>query len=206
MIIVYSNTPINQQAVAALLFQSPQKVFSLEDISSRASNPLIMDSDDKVLTIIDLNANGNLQKLYSPKIMAQRLQELGFLEHIETIQLLVSDIYPQKPMLGFATDLSRALVNLNPQTHLEVKVPADVFECMLITPPEEPNGDWRLYAAKPAEIKGTLVEDYTAKMHLKFSGALEEVLHNPDYTVTAERTRKIYGDSEEVDDDFELKV
>ena len=203
MIIVFSNTVINQRAVAALLAKKYQHVFSLEDISSRTVTPLVIDPEDDTLTIIDLNANGNLQKLYAPHTMAQRLENIGVLEHISAIQLLISDIVPEKSMQGFATDLSRELVALNPETTIMIRVPADLVDCMLIIPPEIPEGDWNLYSGSSTDIENApskegAVDFYKSKMTLIFSGTLEAAFQNPDYEFSSQSTREIYG--KELDD------
>ncbi len=210
MIIVFSNTVINQRAVAALLAKKSQHVFSLEDIASRAPNPLFIDPEDDTLTIIDLNANGNLQRLYAPRIMAQRLNTIGVLEHINTIQLLISDIMPEKSMQGFATDLSRKLVALKPETTITVRVPADFLNCTLILPPESPQETWSLYSCSSDDIKNApskegAVDFYKSHMSPIFSGTLEAAFQNPDYEFSSQSTRQIYGKNED-DSDFGMGI
>ena len=207
MIIIFSDTDINRRAEAALLANTAQQTFTLEDISTRATAPLDIDPDDDTLSIIDLNANGNLQKMYAPDVMARRLYAVGLLEHITTIQLLVSDIEPTKSMLAFATELSRSLMKQNPEANIKVRVLAEVMACTLIEPPQMPQENWTLYTGSNASIKNPpskegAAEYYKSKMTPLFTGAIEEIFQNRDYEISPEKIRATYGTGEDSEEEL----
>lgn len=207
MIIIFSDTDINHRAEAALLAKNPQHTFTLEDISTRATAPLDIDPEDDTLSIIDLNANGNLQKMYAPEVMARRLDTVGLLDNIQIIQLLVSDIVPAKSMLGFATELSRSLIKHKPEANIKVRVLAEVMACTLIEPPQMPQENWTLYTGSKASVKNPpskegAAEYYKSNMTLLSTGAIEEIFQNPDYEISPERVRATYGTGEDSEDEL----
>lgn len=196
MIIVFSDTEINHKAVDALLAKQPQQIGFLKDISFET--PLVMAPSDKTLTILDLNANGHLQKLYSPTIMVQQLDKIGLLAQVDTIQFLVSDVVASHSMSAFATAICRALIRQKPEATLSVRVPADFLTYSLILPPNHPDGDWAFYSCKsipelesPAEKQA--IEFYQSKMNQVFEGPIEALLLNPNYGYSLQETKEIYG-------------
>lgn len=207
MIIIFSDTEINRRAEAALLARKPQPSFTLEDISARATVPLDIDPEDDTLSIIDLNANGNLQTMYAPEMMARRLYSLGLLEHIKIIHLLVSDIVPAKSLLGFATELSRRLIKEQPQANIKVRVPVELMACTLIEPPQTPHENWTLYTGSDARVKHPpskegAAEYYKSQMTVLSTGAIEALLMTPRYEISPERVRATYGTDEDSDDEL----
>ena len=199
MIIIFSNAEINRKAKEALLATREQQVFSLEDLSGHAQNPLDIDVEDKTLTIVELSANGNLQKLYAPTILAKRLHFLGFLNHIDRIQLLISDVIPEKSLLEFATALSFGIIMKNPQTNIAIQVPAEVTHCSLIEPPDDGNEDWKLYQIAQSEIAHPASRDgafayYKDQMEMVYTGSIEAVLENPAHIISAEKVRNTYSE------------
>lgn len=200
MIIIFSNSAINQNAQDALLAVQDQHVFSLEDISKHAQKPLDIMPKDAILTILELNANGNVQKLYSPHVLARRLYSLGFLDHIDTIQLLLSDIIPEKSMLAFANELSYAIIVQKSDSNIAIRVPASMNQCTLIQPPTDSDENWKLYTISPSKIKHPSSKDgafhfYQDQMGLSYTGSIAEILENPIYTISAEKVKKTYSDN-----------
>ena len=193
MIIVFSEEgELNQRAVKALVAKRPQEIYSLESISNRAKSPLFIDTTDTILTIIELNANGNMQENFLPKIMTQRLQLAGILAPVRTIQLLISDVSKKKPLLNFATELSEALQIIKPNSDITVRVPRHPEQCTLIEPPaaEEPDGDWTIYVgAHPAGVqpsKEGAFQYYQEKLIPSFIGDIEKALQASEYKISPE--------------------
>ncbi len=193
MIIVFSEAgELNQRAVKALVAKRPQEIYSLESISNRAKSPLFIDPTDTTLTIIELNANGNMQEKFSPKIMTQRLQLAGILAPVCTIQLLISDVSKKKSLLTFATELSEALQIIKPNSDITVRVLRRPEQCTLIEPPaaEEPDGDWTIYiGAHPTGVqpsKEGAFQYYQEKLTPLYIGDIEKALQAPEYDIFPE--------------------
>jgi len=198
MIIQLSDSAINKQAVKALISEHPQQVLI-------GIVPCAVDADDQILTIMNLDANGREQRFLAPQILAQKLVQLGFLAHIERIQLLISDIDPEAPMLGYATKLSQTIIQLLPDSAITVCVPADLTDCILIKPPEDAEKNWTLYSlpshelqalelpAKVGLLQGNF-EFYRSKMpHIAYEGSIDIKLQEVGSQLDPETVRQTFG-------------
>lgn len=215
MIIKLSDTPINQRAILALLAKVPDQIqLSFQDLTLSRINPLAIDPQDRTLTVVDLNANGNLQILYSARVMAQKLTTSGLLAHIDTIQLLASDIISNRSLLGFATDLSQQILIANRDAMITIRAPADLTDATLIEPPEEPMGKWTMYSAasvtepiRPLPDAQAAFEFYRAQMNPKpiFQGDIEVQLKKKQYEISPQTVRATYEtDSASTSSDLKL--
>ncbi len=215
MIIKLSDTPINQRAIRALLVKTPNQIqLSFQDLTSSRINPLVIDPQDRTLTVVDLNANGNLQTLYAPGVMAKKLTASGLLAHITTIQLLASDIVPNRSLLGFATALSQHLLVENPDAMITIRVPADLIEATLIEPPEDSTGKWTMYSADrviaPTQVlpnAQAAFDFYRAQMKPKllFQGDIEVQLKKKQYEISPQTVRTTY-ETDSSSTSFDLKL
>ncbi|PJD93076.1 MAG: hypothetical protein CK424_03490 [Legionella sp.] len=200
MIIRLSSSSINNRAVDALLKKRAQAV--LEKVEPRTS----LEEDDHVLTILNLDANGREQRLLNPKILANKLIECGLLTHVTTIQLLISDIYPKKPMLGYATELSQQILSELPDSSITISLPSsdDLTDCILIEPPEDSELDWTLYSLPSDELNNLTppmkeglagsFDFYRSKMtNISYKGSIHTLLQSIDSQIDPETIRQTFG-------------
>lgn len=194
MIIVFSSSSeINQRAADALVAKCPQRVFESKDISNQATETPQIDPNDDTITIIDLRADGNIQKNYSAKELAERLKGFSFLDNVTMVQLLISDVVADKSLLGYGTRFSETLIEVAPERNITVCAPGDVVHCTLIEPPEEPDGNWTIYTGPYPTGCQPNFESYKSRLRLTFNGAIEEALKNPAYVINSETVRTKLG-------------
>ncbi|HVT62658.1 MAG TPA: hypothetical protein VHD33_04135 [Legionellaceae bacterium] len=208
MIIMLSTSDLNQRAVVALAMKQAQMV--LENIAAPASEQI--DASDHVLTLVNLDANGREQTYLNATILATRLINAGLLTHIKDIQLLISDIIPEVPMLGYATELSKAIIAKKPESNINVRVLADIRNCTLIEPPLLSHKDWTIYALPSEKVKALKpptrdyaiggFEFYRSVMTKVYCGPIHDQLNDPRYLITAETVRNTYGNNAEDPDLF----
>ena len=201
MIILFSDTELNQRAVRALLAKKSQSLFSLKVLSTNSTNSLAIDPLDDTLTIIDLNANGRFQELYAPQILAQQLVNVGFLNHVQTIQLLVSDIERGSSMWGYATDLGKALIKHKPDSNIIILAPGDLTKCVVIEPPQISNDAWTVYMGSYSLIKNPpqidVLEFYKTKLTPVLTDDMDVILQNPDYKFSLQTIQATEGSDDE---------
>ncbi len=202
MIIQLSGSSINQKAVDALTHNNPQMVMGLRSLNAMSLSAL----EDGILTLLDLDANGIMQTYLAPSKLAEKLDKEDILNQVSTIQLLVSDVVPERSMLGYATELSQALLALDAPKACMILVPNALAHCMLIVPPDTADGVWRCYAKPSHEVSALLMpnaDDGLSKgnfafyqnhfTHCSFSGPIHNKLEEAASLISPETAEKTYA-------------
>jgi hypothetical protein len=139
MIIYHGRDPINTLALRELAVD----VVAVDIFS----NFKLDDSEDEVLTFLDLRADASFQTLITPEKLSCDLCKHGLLSsNINCIELLISDVALDKPLVTYAQELANAL-----QRHgrvVEVRALAKPGGMTLIGPPRDEGGDWSVHFLK----------------------------------------------------------
>ena len=202
MIIQLSGSSINQKAVDALTHNNPQMVMGLRSLNAMSLSAL----EDGILTLLDLDANGIMQTYLAPSKLAEKLDKKDILNQVSTIQLLVSDVVPERSMLGYATELSQALLALDAPKACMILVPNALAHCMLIVPPDTADGVWTCYAKPSHEVSALLMpnaDDGLSKgnfafyqnhfTHCSFSGPIHNKLEEVASLISPETVENTYA-------------
>lgn len=198
MIITFTRDPINSKAVDALTSKDAQQVFDYYDMPER----IVFDTEtaDSTLILLDLSANGSIQNLLAPSIIAERLHELRFLSRINTIKLLIADIVPSKPISVFAWELSQSILEILPDSSIEIRLAIDLEENpSLIEPPADKyQTDWIIYSlSNPINVspsnKRKCFEFYRSNTsNVLFKGKIDDKF-SEEIKIDPEVVRKTYG-------------
>ncbi len=143
MIIIFSSSARNLAAVDCLIAERQQFVFSYFDLAEDINVDKKMDD---TLILLDLDADGTVQNLIAPEIVARSLFDNKILNQIKTIKILVSDINPNYPMSTYAWELSKAILELNPDLSIPIMyIRQKSRSLLLIESPTEMEPDWVIY-------------------------------------------------------------
>lgn len=143
MIITFSNSRRNLSAAEALMAECPQSLFNYYHLSRTTDSN---DGIDHTLILLDLEADAVVQNLLSPEIVARKLYSSGILRNIKTIKILISDIVPEYPISTYAWELSKAILELDPNLSIPiVYVRQKSRSLLLIEPPTEITSDWIIH-------------------------------------------------------------
>lgn len=133
MIILLSPTTDNQAAIRALRRAYPEEVIYEDWEFDRLS------SQETSLILVDIKAESAIDaKKMARQLVSKGIADAGF----TTIHLLISDLKPNLPILGFATDLCHEIVRILPSKILRIMVPNDMNSPTLLVPPNEDSDAW----------------------------------------------------------------
>ena len=94
-------------------------------------------ADGDTLFVLDLNYNGDFQRHLSPDLFVEQLIKKGLPVHIKNIDLIVSDINPQKKLSVFAQEMVNYLNKKNHERAMTVHVITDLnYKITMIDPPK----------------------------------------------------------------------
>lgn len=199
MIIQLSQSALNELAVQALLQERSQQVVKLNQLLTTSL------TKDSIVTILDLDANGLVQNYLSPSTLARKLHKADLFKSVQTIQLLCSDIIPTRSLLGFATELSQAILRIDSTTRINIQVPHALADCLLIVPPNDLNNDWSGYSMPSSDVSKLNIpkeqdsleqgnfEFYRSHINkIAFQGSITERLQIVANQIDAEATQKTF--------------
>lgn len=207
MIIYFSKNEQNQCAIKALIAEQPQQVFYYHDefvFSSSESN--------ETLILLDLSANGLVQSLISPEIIAEKLNDAHILNHIKDIRILISDIITEQPISVFSWELSKAILELDSNLSIAIYYIGTMRDIpLLIAPPEETEVNWKIYNLSiergasleiPEEIQQHIVplprKSYfhffkEQMLNLLFKGSINNLFEKHSREIEPEIVKKTYS-------------
>ena len=106
-------------------------------------------ADGDTLFVLDLNYNGDFQRHLSPDLFVEQLIKKGLPVHIKNIDLIVSDINPQKKLSVFAQEMVNYLNKKNHERAMTVHVITDLnYKITMIDPPKADSSLWKVYGFK----------------------------------------------------------
>jgi hypothetical protein len=144
MIILMSSDLVNLEA-AKLLKASVigESICTFPDINLR-------ENKDKEITLIDLNADGAFQALWTPEILATQLISHGLNNRVQTINLLISDMDINRSMFTFAQYFCNSLQQQG--ISVQVQIVADLSYITFINPPTSEDKKWQIYSILVADF------------------------------------------------------
>lgn len=187
MILLLTHSEENKTALKALLRSYPSETVHDDWLFDS------MDDAGSTLTLLDIMADSVLVA----KEMAKALMDRGFAStQITTIQILISDLKPDVPILGFATELCHEIIRLLPDRTLQMIVPNDLNSPTFLVPPDihaqawtvydAPSPYWSFSASQTAyDFQGRLVNYRGLLTHESFQGALPDLLKERSYMVNS---------------------
>ena len=188
MIVIFSNSRRNLAATDALIAEHQQSVFNYHKLSRTID--FDKTKTDDTLILLDLDADGTVQNLLAPEIVARSLYDSKLLNHIKSIKILVSDINPNYPMSVYAWELSKAILELDPILSIPIMhIRQKSRSLLLIEPPTEMDPDWIVYYLPfskissiqlPEEIAQTGIPDATKDYFGFFKTAMPGILFKGD--------------------------
>ncbi|MCL9684366.1 hypothetical protein [Legionella maioricensis] len=133
------------------------------------------DQSDK-LTLVSLNADGSFQNLIAPQMLAAKLLQSGLPASIKEIEIIVSDIDKDNPLLDYAMRLGKAFFNKNRE--ITIKAVMSMEGETLIVPPDKESGDWRVYLInRSSDAEGKCFDFYCSQPKtLLFEGKIQDFL------------------------------
>lgn len=208
MIIIFSSSERNLAAVDSLIAERQQSVFSYFDLEDIEVNEKI----DDTLILLDLNADGTVQNLIAPEIVARSLFDKKILNQIKTIKILISDINPNYPISTYAWELSKAILELDTDLSIPIiHIRQKSRSLLLLEPPTEIESDWIVYylpfskassVQLPAEVEQTnslgVKKDYfgffkTRMPNILFKGALSDLFDMRGTEIHPDIVRKTHA-------------
>lgn len=187
MIIIFSSSARNLAAVDSLIAERQQFVFSYFDLAEDIN---VDKKIDDTLILLDLDADGTVQNLIDPEIVARSLFDNKILNQIKTIKILVSDINPNYPMSTYAWELSKAILELDPALSIPIMyIRQKSRSLLLIESPTEIEPDWVVYylpfskvssVQLPTEIVQTRITDAKKDYFSFFKTNMPNILFKGD--------------------------
>lgn len=104
--------------------------------------------------ILDVEADGKFQKIFSPEILAEQLKSKDLPDNINTIILLVSDVLPEDHSLSvYASELNYRLKR-EFNRDIAIKIISDLnYPMTLLCPPESKDGKWQVCGFKAIDLE-----------------------------------------------------
>ncbi|WP_147277495.1 hypothetical protein [Aquicella lusitana] len=158
VIVLVNNLPCNREAVCYLSQSASAEVIMLLDLPQASLN-------DKVITIIDLRADGEFQDLVSPRILANKLHQAGLPKIANKIELIVSDVNIKVRLIPYATALANYLGSLG-YVEMTVSVPCELGNVATFIVPPNLLADqlWEVYSITHEDMKKIDVPINLAKL------------------------------------------
>ena len=171
MIISFFDSDLNKKGISSL---------KSEDGHSLVINfPNFEFDKSEKLTLVSLNADGSFQNLIAPQILATKLLQSGLPASIKEIEIIVSDVDKENPLLDYAMRLGKAFLNNNRE--VTVKAVMSMEGETLIVPPEQAGDDWRVYLIHGSSdaVKGKDYDFYHSQPKtLLFEGKIQDFLQD----------------------------
>jgi hypothetical protein len=137
------------------------------------------------LTLVSLNADGSFQNLIAPQVLATKLLQSDLPDSIKEIEIIVSDVDKENPLLDYAMRLGKAFFNNNRE--ITIKAVMSMEGETLIVPPKKEGDDWCVYLihrSSEAE-KGKGFDFYHSQPKtLLFKGKIHDFLQEEDCVIT----------------------
>ena len=172
-------------------FDNEQNRQAINDLNSDqhrvVSNfPAFKFDDSNKLTLISLNADGFFQNLIAPKILVEKLLKSGLPDSIKEVEILVSDIDKDHPLLDYGMQFGREL--LAHKREVTIKVPINDDGQTLIVPPKNKGDNWQIFMIQtpPGKQQTSNFDSYYSLSNsLIFEGKLEEFLQEDKCIITS---------------------
>lgn len=104
------------------------------------------------LTLLDLSANGNFQKMIRPKALADYLINSGLSENVNLIDLYISDIDLNNNLFSFAHEMANYFKEKY-NRDISIRIPTALnFDYTFLLPPIISNGQWQIYGIKKTDV------------------------------------------------------
>lgn len=199
MIILLSPTTDNQAAIRAMRRAYPEEVIYEDWEFDRLS------SQETSLILVDIRAENAIDaKKMARQLVSKGVADAGF----TTIYLLISDLKPNLPILGFATDLCHEIVRILPSKTLRIIVPNDMNSPTLLVPPNEDSDAWTVYKLPTQHwslsLSDTLLDeqgriaDCNGLTRQAFQGDLSRLFQTQATVVRSEDVKAQYTDEEDL--------
>lgn len=134
MKILMADTALNRQASESLGKISQQQIYPEVDLQACGEE----------LSIIDLEADGSFQDLFSPEALVDFLLKNGLNHELKVINLLVSDVSHKDNLICYATELTKILADRG--YRVSVRVPTELnYAATLLCPPAKSEQPWQVY-------------------------------------------------------------
>ncbi len=179
MIISYKNNALNEKAITALVAENqgmkvvPFPRFRFDGIKTTK------------LILLSLSDDGLFQKFISAGILAKQLIKNGLPSSVNEIDVIISDVDPNNPLLAFCAQLGEEF--LKAEREVFIKATISVEGPTLVVPPEIEGGNWHIYTLdKKVIFEGKRIEDYLNKdeciitpQEAAYSSKLPDISKNP---------------------------
>jgi hypothetical protein len=178
MIISFFDNDYNRKAIADLKSNEHKTV---------SNYPFFKFDDSGNLILLSLSADGFFQNLIAPRILVEKLLKNGFPTSIREIEILVSDIDKDSPLLDYGIRLGREF--LAQERELTIKISMNNEGQTLIIPPENKGGNWQVFLintpfSKQQERNFEMCSSLPKK--LIFEGNIKDFLQKDDCLLTPE--------------------
>jgi len=126
---------------------------------------------DQQITLLDLTADGEFQRLSHPELMGEILLKSGMGKKVKNLNILVSDISLAKPLFIYADELSHYLRDKGKL--MRVHVAGDLNGCSIICPPTMHQLAWQVYAVPAKEcLNQTMLDKPDQKRDYQYYATL----------------------------------
>lgn len=146
MLIMMDNSSVNQLGAQGLQRIRENLVVQEFGMLTEVEKP------DSELIILDLNADGECQRLCDPESFVEELMCLGLLKNITAIHLIISDVLPKAPILPFAAQLAAACLKALSR-EIPITVPSGLSSGMVLVCPPATDDAWRIYHIATPNLK-----------------------------------------------------
>lgn len=187
MIISFFDSDLNRKGIGSLKSESGHSlIINFPNFE--------FDQSDK-LTLVSLNADGSFQNLIAPQILAAKLLQSGLPASIKEIEIIVSDIDKDNPLLDYAMRLGKAFFNKNRE--ITIKAVMSMEGETLVVPPDKESDDWHVYLINgSSDAEGTGFDFYYSQPKtLLFEGKIQDFLQE-DCVITP---KEISSSSQQAD-------